>query len=235
MTLPRPHAFHVPEPASQVALSSPSCGWSRAAPGPIFQTERGGSIPARTARALTVTRLTIPPKRDYLTSKMMHPTSASASPAGEGETLQGQSLALKLWVVMSRANNALSERLQASVSAHDLTLTEFGILEVLFHKGPLLLGEVQRRILVSSGGVTYLVDRLEKKGLVVRRECPGDRRARYAALTEAGEELIQRIFPSHAARIESLMSPLSEEEQRVAVSLLRRIGRSADAERQGER
>jgi MarR family transcriptional regulator, 2-MHQ and catechol-resistance regulon repressor len=175
------------------------------------------------------------PKRDYLTSKMMHPTSASAPPAGEGETLQGQSLALKLWVVMSRANNALSERLQASVSAHDLTLTEFGILEVLFHKGPLLLGEVQRRILVSSGGVTYLVDRLEKKGLVVRRECPGDRRARYAALTEAGEELIQRIFPSHAARIESLMSPLSEEEQRVAVSLLRRIGRSADAERQGER
>ena len=166
---------------------------------------------------------------------MIQPSSAPASPPGEGKTLHGQELALKLWVVMSRANNALSERLQASVSAHDLTLTAFGILEVLFHTGPLLLGEVQRRILVSSGGVTYLVDRLEKKGLVERRECPGDRRARYAALTEAGEELIRRIFPSHAECIEALMSPLSEEEQRLAVSLMRRIGRSAVEEQQGRR
>jgi MarR family transcriptional regulator, 2-MHQ and catechol-resistance regulon repressor len=147
--------------------------------------------------------------------------------------LQGQSLALKLWVVLSRAQNSLGERLQASVAAHDLTLTEFGILEVLYHKGPLLLGEVQRRILVSSGGVTYLVDRLERKGLVERRECPGDRRARYAALTAAGDELIRRIFPAHAACIESLMAPLDEEEQRTALTLLRRIGRAA-AERGSE-
>jgi MarR family transcriptional regulator, 2-MHQ and catechol-resistance regulon repressor len=199
-------------------------------------THCGGSLPSGTANHTGgVSAVDHSPKRYYLTSKMIHPSSAPASPPGEGKTLHGQELALKLWVVMSRANNALSERLQASVSAHDLTLTEFGILEVLFHKGPLLLGEVQRRILVSSGGVTYLVDRLEKKGLVERRECPGDRRARYAALTEAGEELIRRIFPSHAECIEALMSPLSEEEQRLAVSLMRRIGRSAVEEQQGRR
>jgi MarR family transcriptional regulator, 2-MHQ and catechol-resistance regulon repressor len=158
---------------------------------------------------------------------MKNETRSPAPASQEAATLQGQPLALKLWVVLSRAHNALTERLHASVAAHDLTLTEFGILEVLFHKGPLLLGEVQRRILVSSGGVTYLVDRLEKKGLVERRECPGDRRARYAALTPAGEELIGRIFPSHAACIEALMEPLSREEQRAAVTLLRRIGLAA--------
>lgn len=168
----------------------------------------------------------------YLTSEMSTRETAPAD-AVAGDRLQGQPLALKLWVVLSRAHNALGEQLQASVAAHDLTLTEFGILEVLFHKGPLLLGEVQRRILVSSGGVTYLVDRLEKKGLVERRECPGDRRARYAALTEAGEELIGRIFPAHAACIESLMSPLSEEEQRTAVELLRRVGLSASERGRG--
>lgn len=158
----------------------------------------------------------------------------AATPASQGaEPLQGQALALKLWVVLSRAHNALSEKLHASVAAHDLTLTEFGILEVLYHKGPLLLGEVQRRILVSSGGVTYLVDRLEKKGLVERRECPGDRRARYAALTEAGTELIQRIFPLHAGCIESLMDTLSEEEQQMAVDLLRRVGHGASAAGRG--
>jgi len=139
----------------------------------------------------------------------------------------GSSRALKLWVVLARAHAAVQARLQAQVAAHELTLTEFGILEVLFHRGPLLLGEVQRRILVSSGGITYLVDRLEKKGLVERQECPEDRRARYAVLTPAGEALIRRIFPEHAGEIERLMGVLSEEEQTLAVDLLRRLGHAA--------
>src|SRR5690606_28746306 len=117
--------------------------------------------------------------------------------------------ALKLLVVLMRTHASVGAHLQANVAEHGLTLTEFGILEVLYHKGPLLLGEVQKRILVSSGGVTYLVDRLEGKGLVERRACPEDRRARYAALTSAGEALIARIFPAHAALIEELMSTLS--------------------------
>ena len=78
-------------------------------------------------------------------------------------------VALKLFVVLARANAAVTAHLHAQAAAHGLTLTEFGILEVLYHKGPLLLGEVQKRILVSSGGVTYLVDRLEAKGLVERQ------------------------------------------------------------------
>lgn len=138
-----------------------------------------------------------------------------------------QALALKLMIVLSRANNAVEAVLQRQVAKHGLTLTEFAILEVLYHKGPLLLGEVQRRILVSSGGVTYLVDRLERKGLVERRACAEDRRARYAALTAEGEALISRIFPDHAACIERLMDTLSQEEQEAAVDLLRRLGKGA--------
>ncbi|MBW3629220.1 MAG: MarR family transcriptional regulator [Gemmatimonadetes bacterium] len=141
---------------------------------------------------------------------------------------EAQAAALKLWVVLARAHNSVQEHLQESVSRHDLTMTEFAILEVLYHKGPLLLGEVQRRILVSSGGVTYLVDRLTMKGLVERRECARDRRARYAALTAAGEALIGRIFPHHAACIERVMSALDPEEQRTATALLRSLGRAAD-------
>ena len=138
-----------------------------------------------------------------------------------------RSAALKLLVVLARAHAAVDVHLHSQVARHGLTLTEFAILEVLFHRGPLLLGEVQRRILVSSGGVTYLVDRLEKKGLVERRDCPEDRRARYAALTPEGEALISRIFPEHAACIERAMGGLSEEEQRTAAELVRRLGRHA--------
>lgn len=140
---------------------------------------------------------------------------------------EAQAAALKLFVVLARARASVEAHLHANVGAHGLTLTEFGILEVLYHKGPLLLGEVQKRILVSSGGVTYLVDRLEEKGLVERRACTEDRRARYAALTPQGEALIARIFPQHAELIRELMSALSLEEQRLAADLLRRLGRAA--------
>lgn len=137
--------------------------------------------------------------------------------------------ALKLWVVLSRAHRAIEQHATTSVARHDLTLAEFAILEVLHHKGPLLLGEVQRKILVSSGGITYLVDRLEKRGLVERRACPEDRRARYAALTPSGEELMVRVFPEHAACLERAVSGLAEEEKRQATALLRTLGREAEA------
>jgi MarR family 2-MHQ and catechol resistance regulon transcriptional repressor len=116
---------------------------------------------------------------------------------------------------------------EADVARHGLTLAEFAILEVLYHRGPLLLGEVQRKILVSSGGVTYLVDRLAGKGLVERRECPHDRRARYAALTPAGEKLVARIFPEHARGIGHAVSGLSKAEQQQTIALLRKLGLSA--------
>jgi MarR family 2-MHQ and catechol resistance regulon transcriptional repressor len=77
---------------------------------------------------------------------------------------------------------------------------------------------------VSSGGVTYLVDRLEKQGLVERRDCPGDRRARFAALTPAGEQRIARIFPDHALALEHALAGLSTEEKQDAIVLLRKLG-----------
>jgi MarR family 2-MHQ and catechol resistance regulon transcriptional repressor len=145
---------------------------------------------------------------------------------------EGPGLALKLWVALARAHNAVEAQAQADVARHGLTLAEFGVLEVLYHKGPLLLGEVQRKILVSSGGVTYLVDRLQRRGLVERRECAGDRRARYAALTPQGEALIARIFPEHAKRLQDALSGLGRQEKREALRLLRTLGRAAagDAE-----
>ena len=138
-----------------------------------------------------------------------------------------QEAALKLWVVLARAYNAVAARMSEDVARHDLTPTEFAILEVLYHKGPLLLGEVQRKILVTSGGITYLVDRLVEKGLVKREECAEDRRARYAVLTPAGSALIRKIFPQHAMAIERAVSGLSTTEQREAVLLLKKLGFTA--------
>lgn len=135
--------------------------------------------------------------------------------------------ALRLWVVLARAHNAVAAHDRASSARHGLTPGEFAVLEALYHGGPLLLSEVQKKILVSSGGITYLVDRLEVRGLVVRRPCPADRRATYAELTGEGESLMEGIFPRHAACLEHALSGLEEEEKEAAIALLRKLGRRA--------
>lgn len=156
-----------------------------------------------------------------------NPGDGTPAPAPGAEREDGQTLALRLWVALARAHNAVLAHAQEDVARHGLTLAEFGVLEALHHRGPMLLGEVQRRILVSSGGITYLVDRLEKRGLVERRDCPGDRRARYAALTAQGESFITGIFPAHAARIQAALAGLGKKEKRDALRLLRRVAASA--------
>ena len=136
-------------------------------------------------------------------------------------------LALKLWVVLNRAYNAVGEHARADQARHELSEGEFAVLETLFHKGPLLLVEVQRKVLVSSGGITYLVDRLERKGLAERRPCESDRRASYAALTEAGRKLMAGIFPAHAEAIAHALAGLTDVEKRQAVRLLKKLGLAA--------
>ena len=137
--------------------------------------------------------------------------------------------ALRLYVVLTRASEALHAHARAHISAQDLTETEFAILEALFHKGKLLLGEVQKKILVSSGGVTFLIDKLEQRGLVVRLPCETDRRARYAELTPAGRDLMERIFPDHAEVIRRAMSGLGLADQRKVAELLKTLGTEAAA------
>lgn len=135
--------------------------------------------------------------------------------------------ALKLFVVLARAQRAIHERTVVDLTAHGLTATEFGILEALYHKGPLLLGEVQRKILVSSGGITFLVDKLAGRGLVERKLCATDRRARYAALTRKGEALMDQVFPGHAEAIRQAMAGLTRAEQKQATALLKQLGLAA--------
>jgi MarR family transcriptional regulator, 2-MHQ and catechol-resistance regulon repressor len=137
--------------------------------------------------------------------------------------------ALKLWVVLSRAHASIYAHAVAHAAEHGLSLAEFAILEALYHRGRMVLGEIQRRILVSSGGITFLVDRLAEKGLVVRQECPEDRRAKYVALTREGAKLIREVFPSHAQVLAEAMRGLTPAEQREATRLLKALGLTASA------
>ncbi|MGI9336692.1 MAG: MarR family winged helix-turn-helix transcriptional regulator [Gammaproteobacteria bacterium] len=131
---------------------------------------------------------------------------------------------MSLWVVLARAFAAIQARVAEEIRRHDLTPGEFGVLEALYHTGPQLLGELKRRVLVSSGGMTYLVDRLEARKLVTRAAAPGDRRARLAMLSPQGKAMIENIFPAHARDLSHVMGGLTPAEQQQARRLLRRLG-----------
>jgi MarR family 2-MHQ and catechol resistance regulon transcriptional repressor len=135
--------------------------------------------------------------------------------------------ALQLWAHLANAHSAIHAHATDDLSGRGLSIAEFGLLEILHQKGPLPLGEVQRSLSVSSGGVTFLVDRLEKKGLVERRSSQEDRRSKSAALTAKGEDVMAEILPAHAERIRESMSGLTLPEQRSAIGILRALAREA--------
>ncbi|MDR7319151.1 MarR family transcriptional regulator [Brevibacillus nitrificans] len=134
---------------------------------------------------------------------------------------------LDLMVVLSRSYNWVTAHTNRDIRRHGLNPTEFGVLEVLFHKGPQPLQQIGEKILISSGNITYVVDKLEKKQLLIRKPCLEDRRVIYAELTEKGNQLLADIFPSHKAAIERAVSGLTPEEQKQAIQLLKKLGRAA--------
>lgn len=134
---------------------------------------------------------------------------------------------LELFVVLSRAYNWVNAHATRDIRCHGLNPTEFGILEVLYHKGPLPLQQIGEKVLISSGNITYAVDKLEQKQLLVRKPSPHDRRVIFAELTPQGHKMLAAIFPQHAEALHRAVSGLSPEEQVQAIQLLKKLGYAA--------
>jgi MarR family 2-MHQ and catechol resistance regulon transcriptional repressor len=101
------------------------------------------------------------------------------------------------------------------------------VLEALLHKGPLTITEIQEKVLLASGSMTAAVDRVERKGLVVRNTTPKDRRAKVLQLTDAGRTLIKSAFAQHVADLAEAMSVLTETEKEQFYGLARKLGLEA--------
>ncbi|WNS76968.1 MarR family transcriptional regulator [Bacillus sp. DTU_2020_1000418_1_SI_GHA_SEK_038] len=133
---------------------------------------------------------------------------------------------LKLFIVLSRAYRSINENVNKLIQTYGLNPTEFAVLELLYHKGDQPLQQIGGKILLASGSITYVVDKLEQKGYLRRVACPKDRRVTYGQITEKGKSFIEDIFPDHEGHIHALMSELSEEEKDTAISLLKKLGLS---------
>src|SRR4051812_28515881 len=133
---------------------------------------------------------------------------------------------LKLFIVLSRAHRSVNDVVNKHIAEQGLNPTEFAVLELLFHKGDQPLQQIGGKILLASGSMTYVIDKLEKKEYIRRVACADDRRVTFAQITEKGKKLIEQVFPAHHNEIDRIMSVLSEEEKDTAIELLKRIGLS---------
>jgi MarR family 2-MHQ and catechol resistance regulon transcriptional repressor len=137
---------------------------------------------------------------------------------------QAQRRALSSYLKLTRASDRLWDRLALGLQRDDLTPSQFGVLEALYHLGPMCQRDLGERILRSSGNMTMVVGNLERRGLVRRERSAGDGRLREVHLTATGERLIRRVFPPHAAAITRALAVLTPEEQRTLATLCRKLG-----------
>lgn len=144
------------------------------------------------------------------------------------DTDEETSAALRLWVILNRAVSSVEEVLEQQVEGHGLSFTEFAVLEVLLHKGALPIGEVGEQVLLTSGSMTYVIDKLEERGLLRRRPCPEDRRVLYVELSDDGRSIIEHAFEEHAELLRELTGELSSKEKHHVSELVKRLGKYAE-------
>ena len=133
------------------------------------------------------------------------------------------------WLVMMKATQAISRYALANLEESGLGLSDFAVLEVLLHKGPLPVNVIGPKVNLTPGSISVAVDRLVAKGLVSRAESSHDRRVRIVALTPRGKSVITPIFRAHAATMEKVFSGLSRDEIRQLEQQLKRIGKQAES------
>ena len=142
-----------------------------------------------------------------------------------------------LWLVMMKAMRALTRYAATGIEETGLGLSDFGVLEVLLHKGPLPVNTIGPIVHLTPGSISIAVDRLVAKGLVSRVESAEDRRVRIVALTPRGKDLIVSAFRKHSGQMKRVFSQLSVEELRALEAALKKVGKRAAAliEREGTR
>ncbi|MEI3614048.1 MarR family winged helix-turn-helix transcriptional regulator [Pseudogracilibacillus sp. SO30301A] len=140
-----------------------------------------------------------------------------------------EELSLKLFVVLSRAIESVRKQVVKDIKSYQLNLTEFGVMEFLYHKGEQPIQLIGKKVLLASSSITYVVDKLEEKGYLERIACPNDRRVIYGRLTEKGKKLMEEIFPQHKKAMAKIFSSLSKNEKEQAIELLKKIGIFAES------
>ena len=133
---------------------------------------------------------------------------------------------LKIYTQLMRATDAVTDKMHRHLLDYRLSTSQFGVIEALYHLGPLCQKDIGDKILKTSGNITLVIDNLEKRKLVKRKKDSNDRRRMKVELTESGYELIEKIFPDHSKIAHKVFSVLEPKELHSLSMLLKKLGKA---------
>ena len=129
------------------------------------------------------------------------------------------------YLVLMKTTKAIQERIKREMINNKLNITEFSVLEVLYLQGKQTIQQIGNSILISSGSMTYVIDKLEHKGLLNRNGCPDDRRVIHVLLTEDGTRLMQKVMPNHRDLVNDMFGSLTDSESETMVKILDKVSK----------
>jgi len=132
---------------------------------------------------------------------------------------------LKTLTILLRATNFIQEKIKEDVSKYDLNLSEFGALEVLYHKGPLPVQSICEKVLIANSSMSYVIENLIKKELIDKVKNPSDRRIHIVHLTKKGTMLFDEIYPKHLSYMRSIINVLDVNEEEKLQFILKKLGK----------
>ncbi len=135
-------------------------------------------------------------------------------------------LSLSTWVELMKAFNKIRSLELGLIEANNLTIGQFGLLELLHHRGAQTIGAATKLAMSTPGNMTVVVKNLIKSGLITSEKHENDKRSAVLSITDKGNELIASIFPEHSKRINNFLSALSTEEKEVVRAMLRKLNKS---------
>lgn len=141
---------------------------------------------------------------------------------------RGTDLSLHLYRVFAKSFKSVNEHAVTGSKMKGFNPTAFAVLEVLYYKGPQPIQQIGAKLLLQSGNVTYVIDKLESAGLLHRSPCPRDRRVIFAELTHEGKEMMDQMYPEYTDRIDHALSGLNDSEKQTMIDLLKKMGREAE-------
>lgn len=133
---------------------------------------------------------------------------------------------LDAYIKLMRASNTVIDRITPILSRYNLTVSQFGVLEALLHRGPMCQKDLAGKLLQTGGNMTMVLNNLEKRGLVERQRQEGDRRYVTVALSGTGRSLVDEVFPTHLEELRATFEVLSESELAELGALCRRLGKA---------
>lgn len=137
-------------------------------------------------------------------------------------------LSLHLYRVFAKSFKSVSEHAVVGAKSEGFHPTAFAVMEMLYCKGAHPIQQIGSSLLLQSGNVTYVIDKLEQRGCIHRRPCPTDRRVIYVELTPEGEALMSELYPRYGSRIHHAFSGLDDEEKSELIRLLKKMGMQAE-------